>query len=87
MADSGGLLSAARCSLAAMLARASLLGALLVSLAGCAPETLDGTYTCFHPDKGHIGPNGKPDPCHYQDMDAGVDADADANIGADADAG
>jgi hypothetical protein len=60
-----------------MLTRASLLGALLVNLAGCALQTIEGNYTCTDPDKGHIGPNGEPDPCHDQDKDAGADADAD----------
>lgn len=52
-----------------MLARASSLGALLVALTGCALQTFEGNYTCTNPDKGHIGPNGRPDPCHDQDTD------------------
>ena len=54
-----------------MLVRSSFLGALLVALAGCALQTIQGNYTCTDPDKGHRGPNGEPDPCHYQDADAG----------------
>ncbi len=50
-----------------MLARAPLIGALLVNLAGCALQTFEGNYTCTDPDKGHIGPNGIPDPCHDQE--------------------
>lgn len=52
-----------------MLARALLLGALLVALTGCALQTFEGNYTCTDPDKGHVGPNGRPDPCHDQDTD------------------
>ncbi len=53
-----------------MLSRVSVLGALLAALAGCGPTyNIEGNYTCTHPDKGHLGPDGQPDPCHEQDGD------------------
>jgi hypothetical protein len=60
-----------------MLARVAFLGALLGALAGCTLETVEGNYTCADPDKGHRGPDGKPDPCHHQDAvaDAGPSCD------------
>jgi len=55
-----------------MLARVSFLGALLAALAGCgATYNIEGSYTCTNPDEDHLGPDGMPDPCHYQDADAG----------------
>jgi hypothetical protein len=55
-----------------MLARASFLGALLAALAGCGDTyNINGGYTCTDPDRGHLGPNGQPDPCHEQDAGAG----------------
>lgn len=58
-----------------MLARASLLGAVLVALVGCAVQTIEGNYNCANPDKDYIGPNGIPDPCHDQGTvaDAGLE--------------
>ena len=57
-----------------MLARVSFLGALLAALAGCgATYNIEGSYTCTNPDEDHVGPDGMPDPCHYQDADAGSD--------------
>ena len=52
-----------------MLARVSLLGALLAALAGCEPYISGSVYTCTDPEKGHLGPDGEPDPCHYRDAD------------------
>lgn len=48
-----------------MIARWASTGLLLVGLTGCGWQI--GWYTCDNPDEDHIGPNGKPDPCHYQD--------------------
>lgn len=50
-----------------MFARGSSLGILLVGLAGCGMEYIDGGYTCANPEKDHIGSDGLPDPCHYLD--------------------
>jgi hypothetical protein len=76
-----------------MFVRASLLGALLAALAGyelagCEPYISGSVYTCTHPDIGHIGPDGEPDPCHYEDVDDGTDGGADGgtDAGDDADA-
>ncbi len=58
-----------------MLARVSFLGALLATLAGCWTYSSPSNYYCTDPDKGHRGPDGKPDPCHERDpSDAGPDA-------------
>jgi hypothetical protein len=58
-----------------MSARASLLGAVLVALAGCATQTFEGLYTCANPDEDYLGSDGTPDPCHKRDpiADAGVE--------------
>jgi hypothetical protein len=75
MRHSGCLFCEGSCSLAAMLARASLLSAVLVALAGCAPEFIEGNYNCTNPDKDYVGPDGIPDPCHDQGpvVDAGLE--------------
>ncbi len=73
MPHSGCLLSAVGRSLAVVLARASLLSALLVALAGCAAETFEGNYTCLHPDEDYVGPDGVPDPCHDRAVKAECD--------------
>ena len=54
-----------------MIARSSWAGLLLVALVGCDRTDIDG-YSCYFPDKGHKGPDGQPDPCHYQDVDGGM---------------
>lgn len=64
-----------------MNARCWWVGALLVALAGCETYTIEGNYTCTDPDKGHRGPDGMPDPCHYQDAGAPVDAGASCAVG------
>lgn len=61
-----------------MVTRVSLVAALLAVLAGCEPYDLPSGYTCDYPDKGHKGPDGEPDPCHYEDVDAGADGGPDA---------
>jgi hypothetical protein len=59
-------------NLAGVGARVSFLGALLAALAGCSTYTFPSNYYCPEPDRGHLGPDGKPDPCHERDMsDAG----------------
>src|SRR5689334_3117934 len=65
-----------------MFARVSLVGVLLVALAGCVVNEIN-LYTCPHPDKGHKGPDGEPDPCHEQDPDGGTDGGTDAGKGED----
>ena len=61
-------------SLAGMRVRVSFLGALLAALTGCTTYTFGSNYYCTDPDKGHLGPDGKPDPCHERDTsDAGPD--------------
>jgi hypothetical protein len=55
------------------------MGLLLVVLTGCN-KYMDG-YSCLHPDKGHIGPDGLPDPCHDQDADAAPDAGPECAVG------
>ncbi len=59
-----------------MIARSSWAGLLLVVLVGCDRMNID-VYSCYFPDKGHKGPDGQPDPCHYQDTDGGTDGGAD----------
>jgi hypothetical protein len=61
-----------RTRLVLVLAAMGLVGAIVA--VGCIE---DGAYfySCDHPDVNHIGPDGMPDPCHYED-DAGADADA-----------
>ena len=61
-----------------------LLGALVAVIggacaAGCEPRLSGALYTCPHPDEGHKGPDGEPDPCHYHDVDGGEDAGVDAH--------
>ena len=77
MPHSGGLLSPVWRSLAAMLVRALLLGALLVNLTGCAVQTFEGNYNCLHPDEDYVGPDGIPDPCH----DRGAKAEQGCDLG------
>lgn len=64
-----------------MLLRASFLSALLVSLAGCEPRVNLSVYSCADPEKGHLGPDGEPDPCHDKDADAGPDAGLGCDVG------
>jgi hypothetical protein len=52
-----------------------VLAALLVALGGCDISYIDG-YSCPDPDKGHRDAEGKPDPCHHHDLDAGTPNDA-----------
>lgn len=63
-----------------MLARRSL-GVLLAVLAGCEPRVSLSVYSCADPEKGHLGPDGEPDPCHYDDADAGPDAGPGCDVG------
>ncbi len=58
-----------------MIARSSAAGLLLIFLAGCV-QNLDW-YPCDNPDKGHLGPDGEPDPCHQRE----VGGDLDCKIG------
>ncbi len=51
-----------------MIARSSAAGLLLVFLAGCGVHYVD-LYACENPDTEHLGPDGKPDPCHDRDVD------------------
>ena len=52
-----------------------MLGVLL-ALSGCVVAYGNVGYTCDNPDRGHLGPDGKPDPCHRRDVaDAGADAE------------
>ncbi len=51
------------------------MAALLVALAGCDTSDID-LYSCVNPDKGHKDAEGKPDPCHHHDLDAGAPGDA-----------
>jgi hypothetical protein len=46
------------------------MGILLFSLSGCGTSFVNTGYTCLHPDEEHIGPDGTPDPCHFQDCPA-----------------
>lgn len=62
-----------------MLVRAAMACALIAAtvgygIAGCEPRLTGALYSCPDPEPGHIGPNGEPDPCHYQDVDGGEDA-------------
>ena len=50
-----------------MIARSSGAGLLLVFLVGCGVQYID-LYACDDPDTEHLGPDGKPDPCHEQDV-------------------
>lgn len=43
----------------------------LGALGGCRIVNLDVGYTCHDPDRGHLGPDGLPDPCHERDPKAG----------------
>ncbi len=60
------------------------MGLLLAGLAGCDYYDLVDAYWCDHPDKGHKGPDGQPDPCHRQDADGGTDpgAEPSCDVGA-----
>ena len=60
-----------------MIARSSGAGLLLVFLTGCVQD-LVWRYDCDNPDPKHLGPDGKPDPCHDQDVDGGTDGGADS---------
>lgn len=46
------------------------MGALLVGLTGCGVQFAP-LYYCEDPDIGHKGPDGEPDPCHFQNADGG----------------
>jgi hypothetical protein len=48
----------------------TLIGILFFSLSGCGTSFVNTGFTCLHADEGHIGPDGTPDPCHYQDCPA-----------------
>lgn len=68
-----------------MTKRTSLLAALLAALCAplaalvaCGEPQVIELFSCDHPDKGYIGPSGKPDPCHEEAVDGGADADAHA---------
>ena len=37
-------------------------------LAGCYGPNLYWEYTCENADPEHLGPDGKPDPCHERDV-------------------
>src|SRR5689334_14385636 len=37
---------------------------------GCNADVAVVPYPCKHPDPGHVGPDGEPDPCHFQDPDS-----------------
>jgi hypothetical protein len=63
-----------------MLGRKVWAGVLLVGLVGCDYYDLVDAYWCDHPDKGHKGPDGQPDPCHRQDVDGGADGGEDAGV-------
>lgn len=39
----------------------------LVVLAACDTSIGVVTYPCKHPEATHMGPDGKPDPCHFED--------------------
>jgi hypothetical protein len=41
--------------------------AFLLLLVDCNPDVAVVPYPCKHPDPGHLGPDGKPDACHFQD--------------------
>ena len=65
-----------------MIARSSGAGLLLVFLVGCVQD-LTWRYACDNPDKKHLGPDGKPDPCHEQDADGGTDGGEDSGAHAE----
>jgi hypothetical protein len=49
------------------------LAVVLGSLPGCESVNTNAWFTCLHPDLGHIGPDGRLDPCPEQDAkDGGV---------------
>jgi hypothetical protein len=60
-----------------MIARSLGAGLLLVVLTGCGVQRLDWDYICDDPEPDHLGPDGKPDPCHERDVDGGTDGGAD----------
>src|SRR5262245_22816905 len=49
--------------------------ATLGAVVACCDDPDASFYTCANPDKGHVGPDGLPDPCHWYDpvADAGLD--------------
>ncbi len=53
-----------------MIARSSWVGVLLVGLTGCGVQSAP-LYYCEDPDIGHKGPDGEPDPCHFQEAAGG----------------
>ena len=55
--------------------RASVVGVVIVALAGCPVQTIEGNYNCINPDEDHIGPDGTPDPCHEYDPIADAELD------------
>lgn len=55
-----------------MVARSLGIGLLLVAPTGCNYYDLVDASWCGHPDQGHTGPDGQPDPCHRQDTDGGT---------------
>ena len=69
-----------------MIARSSGAGLLLVFLVGCGVHYVD-LYACENPDTEHLGPDGKPDPCHERDMDGGTDGGEDGGTDGGADGG
>jgi hypothetical protein len=49
----------------------------LLLVVGCNTEVTVVPYPCKRPDPGYVGPDGKPDPCHFEDPNspaAAVDA-------------
>ena len=44
---------------------ASMIG--LTAVAGCSTPDAPVSYPCKDPDRDHLGPDGKPDPCHFED--------------------
>ncbi len=68
-----------------MLVRAAVIGALLSAVvvgcaAGCDAMLSGALYSCKEPEPGHRGPDGVPDPCHYQDAAGGTDAGEDVHL-------
>src|SRR5689334_7535558 len=51
-----------------------LFSALLVVIAGCGASDPPISYPCKHPDPDHVGPDGKPDPCHFEDPNSPAQA-------------
>lgn len=46
----------------------------VVSMSGCGYSYLLAGYTCADPDEGNLDADGRLDPCHRNDSDAGADA-------------